>query len=120
MEAIWQTVSSDPLYYIGAILAFWAAIGFLTFLRGLLSGLPHFFKYDGNDGTLPNHRHRAIWGVVILTSAFGLWELTRWSASLITGSGDALSIWFILLLTIFIWLPPLWTYTKELIPGKKK
>ncbi len=119
MDEIWQAIYGDPLYYVGLFLVFWAAIGFLTFIRGFLSGVPHLFTYDGDDEYLPEHRMRAMWGPIILMSAWGVWELVRWLAAVFTGTSEALSFWLVLFLTIFIWLPALWAGVKKLGGDKK-
>lgn len=110
LDVFWNVLYGNPLYYVGLLLAFWAAIGFLTFVRGFFSGVPHLFTYDGDDEYLSEHRVRAFWGPAIILSAWGTWELVRWISMVFSGTNDAFSFWFILLLTIFIWLPPLWKW----------
>ncbi len=88
MDAITNAFFADPLYYIGFCFAAVAAIAFLTFLRGLLSGSPHLFTIAAHDEHQDHHRYHVIRG---LTGLFGLilaWETVRVIAALL-GQGVA-------------------------------
>lgn len=73
---------SDPLWYIGALLAFAAALAFLTFLRGFLSGFPHFFTLSSHDEHQHHHRVRVMWGFMLLVVIYLAWRLLSWFGSL--------------------------------------
>lgn len=77
MDALLQTLLSDPLYFLGVVVAFAAAFYFLIFLRGFLSGSPHLFTISSRTDTLKIHRKRAIWGVMGIAFILTLWEVVR-------------------------------------------
>jgi hypothetical protein len=85
MDAFWIAAFTNPLLYLGYAFAFVAAIAFLVFLRGFLSGLPHIFTLAGNDEYMPNHRRRAIWGTMMLLALFIVWEIVAWIGHTIGG-----------------------------------
>lgn len=72
---------ADPLYYLGYVFALCAGLAFVLFLRGFLSGFGHVLKQDGNVEHMEHYRVRAIWGVLLLTVFFGVWEILRWISS---------------------------------------
>lgn len=73
------------MYYLGLVFAFLAALAFLVFLRGFLSGSPHLFTISGNEGHLHHHRVRQTWGVLALLAIFIVWEIVRTVAHWVTG-----------------------------------
>lgn len=84
MGAIVDSLVSDPLWYIGFLLATLAALAFLVFLRGFLSGVPHFFTLSSHDEHIHHHRVRVTWGFFLLLFLFILWQVIRWLADLLT------------------------------------
>ncbi len=75
---------ANPMLYIGYAFALCAALAFLVFLRGLLSGIPHLSTFSSNEEHLEHHRTRATWGVMLLLFIFILWEAVQWVAGLFT------------------------------------
>jgi len=53
------------------------AFGFAYFAAGFFSGLPHLFTISYNDDHLEHHRHRAMWGAMLMLYAFIAWEIVR-------------------------------------------
>lgn len=83
MQAFAAALVSDPMWFIGLLLATLGALGFLTFLRGFLSGVPHFFTLSTDDEHLQHHRVRTTWGFWIMVFVFIVWSLLRWFTSLL-------------------------------------
>lgn len=77
-QGFWDVVFSDPTLYIGYLFAFVAAIAFLVFLRGFLSGLPKVFTMDWHEEHQEHHRVRVTWGFFLLLYLFIVWEIVRW------------------------------------------
>ncbi|HEY4501706.1 MAG TPA: hypothetical protein VJJ20_01390 [Candidatus Paceibacterota bacterium] len=78
----WDVVFAHPLLYVGYVFAFVAAIAFLVFLRGFLSGLPKVFTMDAHEEHQEHHRTRVTWGFFMLLYLFIIWEIVRWIAGL--------------------------------------
>lgn len=81
MDALLNAFFADPMYYVGLIFAFTAAIAFLTFIRGFFTSFPHLLTISVHEGHLKRYRFRVVWGV---TGLFGLllaWETLRWVLS---------------------------------------
>lgn len=74
----WDKLFANPMLFLGYLFAFVAAIGFLIFLRGFLSGLPKVFTIDYHEEHQAHHRVRIMWGFFILLYLFIIWELLRW------------------------------------------
>lgn len=74
---------ADPLWYVGLVLAFLGALAFLTFLRGFLSGVPHFFTLSTHDDHQAHHRTRVTWGFFAMVFLFILWSIISWFARLL-------------------------------------
>ena len=70
-------IITHPLFYIGALLAFGACMGFLLLLRGFLGGFDHLLSINGEDDHLEHARHRACWGMVLMVNMFVLWVAVR-------------------------------------------
>jgi hypothetical protein len=77
-QGFWDVVFADPVTYVGYVFAFVAAIAFLTFLRGFLSGFPSLFTMNWNEEHQEHYRIYATWGVMMLLYIFILWEIVRW------------------------------------------
>jgi hypothetical protein len=101
MQGFYSSILSDPMYYIGLIFAFLAALSFLVFLRGGLSGLPGLFTQSAHDDHQHHHRVRVTWGVMMLLFLFMLWELLKWTIAFF--NGQAGGFWTLVWLVIF-WL----------------
>ena len=71
---------SDPLFFVGVAFGLAATIAFIIFASGFFPGLPHLFTLSGNADSLPGHRMRAMWGLMLLIFIFVAWELVRWIA----------------------------------------
>ncbi|MBC7836555.1 hypothetical protein H7X87_02145 [Acetobacteraceae bacterium] len=80
MENIIYTFLAHPLFYIGSIFAFLAAIGFLVYLRGFIGGIGNVFTMTGNIEHVAEANARAVWGLCIITYVFVIWELVRFVA----------------------------------------
>ncbi len=74
----WDVVFANPLFYLGYLFAFLAAIGFIIFFMGFAAGLPKVFTMDAHDEHQHHHRVRVTWGFFILLYLFIAWELVRW------------------------------------------
>lgn len=79
-QGFWDVVFSDPMLYLGYLFAFVAAIAFLIFLRGFLSGLPKVFTMDWHEEHQEHHRVRVTWGFFMLLYLFIVWEIVRFVA----------------------------------------
>lgn len=84
MEIFFGFIYANPYLSIAYVFAFFAAIAFLVFLRGFLSGFMPLFTLEGHSGHMAHHRTRAVWGVLLLAFIFVLWEIVRWFAGLFT------------------------------------
>ncbi len=72
-----QSLMTDPEYYVGVVLSFFAVVGFLLFLRGFIAGVGGVFTNTGHDEHQGEARVRNTWGTIILLFVFVLWEITR-------------------------------------------
>jgi hypothetical protein len=81
-QGFWDLVFAHPLLYLGYAFAFVAAIAFLVFLRGFMSGLPRIFTLDAHEEHQHHHRVRVTWGFFMLLYLFIVWELLRWAFGL--------------------------------------
>ncbi len=77
MEYFIQSFLYHPLFYIGSLVAFIAALGFLVFLRGFIGGIGNVFTLAGNVEHVGRANVRAVWGLSILTTTFVVWEILR-------------------------------------------
>lgn len=81
MEFFFDSFLANPLFYIGATLAIVAAIGFLMFLGGFMSGIMPALKDNGNSAYISHQRMYVIWGLYLLIITFILWRVVSWIAS---------------------------------------
>lgn len=79
-QGFWDAIFADPMFYLGYLFAFAAAIAFLIFLRGFLSGLPKVFTMDWHEEHQEHHRVRVTWGFFLLLYLFVVWQLVRFVA----------------------------------------
>ncbi len=86
MNDVWINFVYNPLPILGSVLAFFAAIAFLVFLRGFLSGLMYLFTLNGNDDFMKQGRIRVLWAYLLIFLIFGLWEVLRWIVAVINGT----------------------------------
>ncbi len=84
-QGFWDTLFAHPMLYVGYAFAFVAAIAFLVFLRGFLSGLPKVFTMDWHEEHQEHHRVRVTWGFFMLLYLFIVWEIVRWLVGSVTG-----------------------------------
>ena len=77
-----ESFLADPLYYIGVVFSLAAALAFITFLRGFLSGIVKAFTMNASDSHMDHWRVYSVWGVFLLAAIFVLWEIVRWIAGL--------------------------------------
>ncbi len=84
MDALAVSIVSDPLWYIGLLFSFLGALAFLTFLRGLLAGVPHFFTLSSHEEHIEHHRVRITWGFWAMVFLFILWQILRAIGNLFT------------------------------------
>lgn len=68
---------ANPFFYIGALFAFFAALGFLIYLRGFIGGIGHVFTKTGHDDHVKHANLRATWGLLILSYVFIVWQIIR-------------------------------------------
>jgi hypothetical protein len=83
MEFLWDSVFANPLFYIGALLAGTAAMGFVLFISGFFSGVVPALKERGHIEHLFHQRARAIWGLYLMAAAYLIWKLIEWLAGAI-------------------------------------
>lgn len=110
MGPFFDTLIANPLLYIGDALSALAAVGFLIFLGGFFPGMGNVFTGKGHKTHQEHDRTRVVWGLYIMMTALGLWEIFRY----FFGVGPAGNIGIALLLLVPLWLP--WVY--GLITGK--
>ncbi len=77
MDALINSFLVDPMYYVGLLFAFVAAIAFLTFIRGLFTGSPNLFTIATHAGHLKHYRFRITWGAMGLFGLLLAWETLR-------------------------------------------
>jgi hypothetical protein len=69
---------SNPVFYISALFASAGAFGFLIYLRGFIGSIGNVFTKAGHDEHVHHAQVRVIWGILILTATFIVWEIVRW------------------------------------------
>ena len=84
MEYFLNSFFSSPLFYIGVLFSFVATLGFLVYLRGFIAGIGNLFTLSGHAGHVKEAYVRVVWGLLILTATFVIWEIVRWIAELFT------------------------------------
>lgn len=104
MGQFFDTLLSNPLLYIGDALSAFAAVGFLIFLGGFLPGIGNVFTGKGHETHQEHDRTRVVWGIFIMMTALGLWEIIRY----FFGVGSAGNIGIAFLLLTPLWLPRLY------------
>ncbi|HVZ76096.1 MAG TPA: hypothetical protein VG934_02370 [Candidatus Paceibacterota bacterium] len=72
-----DTIVSHPYSDLVVLMTFFGALSFVTFLRGLLTGLPHLFTINVHAEHLEHSRVYVVWGVLLLAWLFMLWEGIR-------------------------------------------
>lgn len=106
MESIIIALVSDPLYYIGMVLAAAGAGAFLLFMRGFASGVGNLFHMHGHEGHLEHARVRIVWGLYLCMLLLGVWQILR----VIAGTAPLSQLWLALILLSPAWIP--WLYKK--------
>lgn len=82
LNNFYSNFAADPLVYIGAVIVFFAAIGFLIFLRGFFNGVPRIFVMSsGHTEYKKLARIRCVWGFFLLFAMYLLWEIILWAAA---------------------------------------
>lgn len=82
MEYFLDSFFADPLFYIGVFFSFVAALGFLIYLRGVIAGIGYTFTLSGHAEHVQTAYTRVVWGLLILTATFVVWEIVRWLAGI--------------------------------------
>jgi hypothetical protein len=77
MAMLINQIATNPWADIVALFSLFAGIAFIIFLAGVLSGVEHLVSINENVEDLVIYRTRAIWGVVLLTITFIVWEIVR-------------------------------------------
>jgi hypothetical protein len=85
MDAVWINFLYNPLLPLGILLSFLAALAFLTFLRGFLSGVLYIFTLNGNDDFLKAARIRVFWGFLLAILFWIMWQVLLWVGAILTG-----------------------------------
>ncbi|HXK31252.1 MAG TPA: hypothetical protein VJZ94_00670 [Candidatus Paceibacterota bacterium] len=80
MEFVLYSFFAGPMFYIGAVLAGVAALGFVLFISGLLPGVVPALKESAHAEHTSHRRMRAIWGLYLAVAAFVLWRISLWIA----------------------------------------
>lgn len=106
MITLLNSIISDPLFYIGAIVAAIAVFGFLVYLRGFLAGVGHILLNDGHAEHQAEAQVRTAWGFLILLYMVLIWEIIRalggWFGY---GDGNPMNaIWLVIVLLIISFL----------------
>lgn len=110
MGQFFDALLSNPLLYIGDALSAFAVVGFILFLGGFFGGVGNLIADKGHREHQEHHRTRVVWGIFIMMTALGLWEIIRF----VFGAGPASNVGIALLLLMPLWLP--WGY--RLFTGK--
>lgn len=101
MNAFVLSLYQNPMFYIGLLFAFLAALAAMFFLGGFFAGIPHFFDLSSNEHHHEYYRHIVTWGALCLIYLFIYWELLRATIGFFT-NGPADNFWG------FAWLAFLW------------
>lgn len=75
MEILWDSFFANPLFYIGALLAGVAAMGFVLFMAGFFPGAVPAVKESGNIEHLSHQRTYVAWGVLLMIAAWSIWQV---------------------------------------------
>ena len=109
MDALATAVASNPLYYIGCLLALGAVVGVLYFTQGISLGVKNLITLSEESHHVEHAHTHGLQGLYLVMVVFGIWEILR----VIFIGGDA-SLWVL----IFILLTPLWIpWLKRLFTG---
>jgi hypothetical protein len=100
MSVLIENVISNPYALIILGLSLAAALGFIVFLRGILSGLKHLTNINENAEELAHTRTRAVWGVILMAFFFGLWETIQVLAAILQDKPWPPALWILIL---FFW-----------------
>ncbi len=73
-----DTIISHPYGDIVVFLSAMGALSFLVFLAGVAGGVKQLFTINAHAEHLAHARTRAVWGVLLMTLLFVLWEAIRW------------------------------------------
>ena len=85
MTELLLAIATHPLQDIEVMLTLLAAMAFITFLRGFLTGLQHLLLINMDADHLEHTRARAMWAMMLLWVFFGAWEAVRWIAAALAG-----------------------------------
>lgn len=72
-----EILVTNPMFYIGALFAFFAVIGFLIYLRGFISSIGDVFTLAGHDEHVRHGHVRVAHGLLIITTVFIVWQVIR-------------------------------------------
>jgi hypothetical protein len=89
--------AANWFYFLGVVLSFVGALGFLTFLRGFGLGLNQIFYIDGHAEHVNHARIHAVQGLVIMVQMFVIWVVIKMAAAFL-GFGQvnmALGFWIL-------------------------
>lgn len=103
-------IVSDPVLYIGYLLAAAGAAGVLLFFAGFFGSIKHLFTYSESASHMDHARTRALFGLYLAMVSLGVWESIR----LVLGQVPGSTIILILILLSPAWIP----WLKALITGK--
>ncbi len=82
MQYLLATLVANPMYYVGVGFSIWAAYAFITFLRGFLAGVRHWFRISHHQEHLDHARSHAVQGALLLAEIFILWEILTFIVNL--------------------------------------
>ena len=77
MTALLTAIATHPVQDIEVLLSLLAALAFITFLRGFLTGMQQIIQINMDAEHLAHARTRAMWGMMLLWIFFGVWEVFR-------------------------------------------
>lgn len=77
-------IVSNPYAFAVLFLCLFAAWGFITFMMGFFGGIRNMLTLKGNEHHVHHAHTRAVHGMLMLTTAFILWEVVRWIRDALT------------------------------------
>ncbi len=81
MAELWGNFISNPFGLIPLALSFFAAYGFLTYVQGFFGSIKHTMTLHGHKEHTKHAQEHAVQGVLIMLTAFIIWEVYRFIAS---------------------------------------
>jgi len=74
---LWENFIANPFGLVPLLLACFAAYGFLIFVRGFFGSMKHTLTLNGHKEHVSHAQVRAVWGVLVMLTAFILWQVYK-------------------------------------------